>query len=142
MQRGHYMPLEENKAIVRGYMENILNKRTFEKIDNYLATEFTFNGRHLDIKQVTNILQSEARGFPDLRVTIEDQIAEGDKVVTRVRFQGTHQGEVLGIAPTGKHVTYTGIAIDRIVNGKVVEMWHEADNWGVFKQLSIISIPE
>src|SRR5262249_59810614 len=76
-------------------------------------------------------MQAMRGAFPDFRLTIEDQIAEGDKVVTRVTFSGTHSGEFRGIAPTGKQVKYSGIAIDRIVDGKVVEMWHVAETLGL-----------
>lgn len=73
--------------------------------------------------------------FPDLRAKIEDQMGEGDKVATRVTFQGTHKGEFRGIPPSGKSVSYTGIAIDRIRGGKVVEMWHEANIISLLQQL-------
>ena len=74
--------------------------------------------------------------FPDGRETVEDQIAEGDKVVTRWSFRGTHNGVLFGIEPTGKNVTLTGIFIDRIEDGKIVEHWDEADILGLMEQLN------
>ena len=88
-----------------------------------------------DINQQLARMRAIRSAFPDLHVTIEDQIAEGDKVVTRVTFRGTHQGEFSGIAPTGKRVEYSGIAIDRIANGKVVEMWHISNMAGLLLQI-------
>jgi len=79
--------------------------------------------------------------FPDFHLTIEDQIAEGNKVITRVTFRGTHQGDYRGIAPTGKQIKYSGIAIDRIVDGKVVEMWHVADTCGMLQQIGVTAAP-
>ncbi|MFQ6087886.1 MAG: ester cyclase [Candidatus Methanofastidiosia archaeon] len=121
------MSEEENKAIVYGYMEEILNKGNFAAIDDYFPSEdFIFNGKHFTAKQIEIMHQSILEAFPDFPLTIEDQIAEGDKVVTHVTFYGTHKGEFKGIAPTGKQVKYAGIGIDRIAGGTVVEMWHEA----------------
>ena len=73
--------------------------------------------------------------FPDHHLTILDQIAEGDKVVTRVTFHGTHQGPFNGIAATGKQVEWSGIAMDRIADGKVVEMWHVQNTAGLMQQI-------
>jgi predicted ester cyclase len=70
---------------------------------------------------------------------VEDQIAEGDKVVTRVTFHGTHQGQFNGIAPTGKQVKWSGIAMDRIADGKVVEMWHVQNTTGLLQQLGAVA---
>jgi predicted ester cyclase len=79
--------------------------------------------------------------FPNIHVTIEDQIAEGDKVVTRWTGHGTHQGELMGIPPTNKAVTVTGIAIDRIVAGKIVEHWENFDQLGMLVQLGVVPPP-
>jgi predicted ester cyclase len=78
------------------------------------------------------------RAFPDHHETIDDIVAEDDKVVARVRWTGTHQGEYLGAAPTGKQVTYTAITIYRIEGGKVVESWQEGDRIGLMQQLGVI----
>ena len=79
--------------------------------------------------------------FPDYHSTVEDQIAEGDEVVTRFSSQGTHQGEFLGIAPTGNRVRVTGIDIARVEEGKIVESWSEADMLGMMTQLGVIPEP-
>ena len=117
--------LEQNKAIVRGYMNEVLTKGDLAAFDRYFSEDVLFNNSK-GLKQALVGNQSTRSAFPDFQLVIEDQIAEGDKVVTRVTFQGTHRGEFRGIAPTGKQVKYSGIAIDRIVEGKVVEMWHVA----------------
>jgi predicted ester cyclase len=76
--------------------------------------------------------------FPDLRLTIEDQIAEGDKVVTRFTARGTHRGKLPGIAPTGKQVTTTAIIINRYTGGKIAESWINGDILGLLQQLGVI----
>lgn len=84
------------------------------------------------------LLTSQFNAFPDGRYTIEDQVAEGDRVVVRWSFTGTQKGEMLGIAPTGKRVTMTGISIIRLVGGKIVEAWEEWDNFGMLQQLGVV----
>jgi steroid delta-isomerase-like uncharacterized protein len=133
--------LEQNKAIVRGYMAEVVNKGNLAAYDSYFSAEAVINSRPLK-QQLPAAMQAIRGAFPDSRVTIEDQIAEGDKVVTRVTFTGTHQGEFMGIAATGKQVKYSGIAIDRIVDGKVVEMWHVAETLGLLQQIGARLSPE
>jgi predicted ester cyclase len=79
--------------------------------------------------------------FPDLRYTIEDIMASGDKVVTRFTGRGTHLGPFLGVAPTGRAVNYMGIDISRVTNGKVVEGWISYDALGLMRELGIVSQP-
>ena len=79
--------------------------------------------------------------FPDLHGTIEDEITEGDKLVQRMTSRGTHKGDFMGIAPTGKQVTFTEMHIIRIVNGKAVEHWSEADQLGMMQQLGVVPAP-
>jgi steroid delta-isomerase-like uncharacterized protein len=133
--------LEQNKAVVRGYMENVLNKGDLAAFDNYASDDVLFNNTKGLKQQIPAMFQALRAAFPDVHLTIEDQIAEGDKVATRVTFHGTHEGEWRGVPPTGKQVAYQGIAIDRIVNGKVVEMWHEADTSGMLRQIGAAPSP-
>jgi predicted ester cyclase len=79
--------------------------------------------------------------FPDLHFTIEDIIAEGDTVVVRQTARGTHQGDLMGIPPTGKQVSGTGITITRVVNGKAVEDWFNGDDLGLLQQLGVVPVP-
>jgi steroid delta-isomerase-like uncharacterized protein len=84
------------------------------------------------------LAQGYVSAYPDMDFTIEEQIAEGDKVVYRWTATGTHKGELLGIPPTGKKATVTGITIDRIKGGKVVETWNQWDNFGLLQQLGVV----
>ncbi|HEY83312.1 MAG TPA: ester cyclase [Dehalococcoidia bacterium] len=80
-------------------------------------------------------------GLPDFHSTIEDRIVEGDKVMTRFTVRGTQQGELMGIALTGRQVTLTGIAIHRISGGKIVENWLSMDMLGMLQQLGVVPPP-
>ena len=91
------------------------------------------------LKQFVTMIRS---AIPDLRITLEEDIAEGDKVVSRWRAQGTHQGELMGIAPTGNRVMITGITIHRIEEGKIVEEWENWDALGLMQQIGAIPSPE
>jgi predicted ester cyclase len=88
------------------------------------------------LKQVWAML---LRIYPDIHLTVEDLIAEGDKVVGRTRVSGTHQGEFMGVAPTGKRVTYNEIFIFRFADGRVVETWGVVDVYAQMKQIGVVS---
>jgi steroid delta-isomerase-like uncharacterized protein len=135
------LKLERNKAVVRGYMEEVLNKGNLAAFDSYFSPDVVMNNSK-DLKRQLAGIQTIRTAFPDFKLVIEDQIAEGDKVVTRVTFQGTHLGEYRGVAPTGKQVRYSGIAMDRIADGKVVEMWHIADTLALLQQVGAIPSPQ
>ena len=90
------------------------------------------------LKQFVSMIRS---AVPDLRITLEDDIAEGDKVVSRWRAQGTHQGELMGIAPTNNQVMITGITIHRIEEGKIVEEWENWDALGLMQQIGAVPSP-
>jgi predicted ester cyclase len=80
-------------------------------------------------------------GYSDAQITVDDQIAEGDKVASRWTGRGTHDGELMGIAPTGKHVAVAGLTISRVENGRVVEEWTNWDTLGMLQQLGAIPAP-
>jgi predicted ester cyclase len=79
--------------------------------------------------------------FPDLKVTSEFELADGDKVVMRWTAAGTHNGELMGIPPTGKRVQMTGISISRVAGGKIVEEWNETDQMNLMQQLGVVPAP-
>ena len=117
---------EENKAIVRRFLDELWNKRNRAILDELATPSYTLAG---------DALRS---AFTDLRLTVDDQIAEGDKVVTRWTMTGTHTGEFEGVASTGKQVTFTGIFIHRIEGGKLAERWTAASALGVQQQLGVV----
>ena len=116
--------LEYNKAIVRRYLEEIVNRRNLAAFDDFFAEDVVFNDVRNFTTDLPAFMLTIQNAFPDYRLTIGDQIAEGDKVVTRVTFHGTRKGPVTCSGATEKPMEWAGIAIDRIANGKIVEMWH------------------
>ena len=125
---------EKNKAAVRNWFEEGWNKHNFDIMDEYFAPEFVnANGQNFD--EFKQFISTALAAFPDIHFTLDVQIAEGDKVATRWTFRGTHQGEFMGIAATGKQVTVTGINISRHTNGKYVEDWGNWDLLGLMEQL-------
>lgn len=140
------MGTAENKAISRRGVEEIWNKGNLAVVDELIASEFVNHVAGAEevrgpegMRQFATAYRS---AFPDLNLTIEDQIAEEDKVVTRWTGRGTHRGELQGIPPTGKQATVTGMTLERIVNGKVVEAWDQFDTLGMLQQLGVIPAPE
>ena len=136
------MSAEENKATIRRLVEEGWNKGNADATISANAPTFTNHsaapGTAPDTDGARQAALMYMRAFPDLHFSIEDQIAEGDTVVTRWSTTGTHQGEFLGMPPTGKQVTCTGINIHRFENGMIVESWQNLDMLGVLQQLGAI----
>ena len=136
---------EENKAVVRRFFEEVWNNGNFEVADEILAPDFVVNrvppGIPPDREGFKQLIAMYRAAFPDLHLDIEDQIAEGDMVVTRFTLHGTHQGELMGIPPTNKPITVTGIGINRIVEGRSREIWINFDQYGMLVQLGVIPAP-
>lgn len=138
---------EENKALGRREVEEIFSQGKLEVADEIYAPDFVDHDLVLpremhgpeEMKEYVGMYRS---AFPDLRVTLEDQVAAGDKVVNRWTAEGTHQGGFLGVAPTGNRVTFTGIHISRIAEGKLIESWENYDALGLLRQIGAVSPPE
>jgi steroid delta-isomerase-like uncharacterized protein len=121
---------EANKAHIRRVIEEVYNRGDLAVVDEVAASDLVIHASSQDIrgregaKQYVTALRA---GFPDLRFTIEDQVAEGDQVVTRWSARGTHKGTFQGIPATGRQVRLVGADIDRTVGGKVIECWAHMD---------------
>ncbi len=124
------MSTEENKALVRRQIEDVWNNGNRDAMLTYWDEIPA-----ADLLHGHTLLHS---AFPDFHITIEDMIAGGDKVVTRMLFHGTHQGSFFGIPPTGKHVEWGAIRIYRIAEGKLVETWAMQDRLGLMQQLGAV----
>jgi steroid delta-isomerase-like uncharacterized protein len=136
---------EENKATFRRYVEEVGNEGNLDLADDvfdrYLAHQPDGSVLERGPEDVKRFMGEFRSAFPDFHSTIEDQIAEGDRVVTRWRMRGTHEGEFRGIAPTGKELDITGIGIFRFSDGKVVESWDNFDQLGMMRQLGMVPEP-
>jgi predicted ester cyclase len=129
------MSAEENKTLVRREQEELWNHSG----DLDAAEELFATGEAEAAKQQAADFR---RGFPDVTSTIEDLIAEGDKVVARWRSRATHQGDYMGIAPSGKEVEFTGISIYRIEGNKIAESWSVEDQFGLMRQIGAVAESE
>jgi predicted ester cyclase len=125
---------ERNKAVVRAYLGEITQLGNMVARERYFTSTTTFNGDPDLARQVARITEIR-RAFPG-EMTIEQQIAEGAWVATRVTYRGTHAGEFAGIPATGRHIEYAGTAMDRLENGKVVEMWHTVNIHLLMRQIA------
>ncbi len=140
------MSTEENKALVRRFYEEVVSKKNLATIDDFIdpnqVDHFAPPGTPRGIEGARQLIGMLLTAFPDLQSTVEDMIAEGDKVAARLTVRGTHQGEFMSIPPTSKHVAITAIDIFRIAGGKIVERWGEGDMLGLMQQLGVIPTPE
>ncbi len=138
------MSIEENKALVRRFEEEVWNGRNPARVDELFAAGHVFRAAGsppLDREGHRQMIAHFQDAFPDGRNTKEELLAEGDKVVQRWTFRGTHQGAFQGIPPTDRPVTLTGISIWRVAGGTIVESWHELDTLGLMQQLGVIPTP-
>jgi steroid delta-isomerase-like uncharacterized protein len=136
---------EENRAIFRRYVEEVGNEGNLDLVDeifsNYLSHQPDGSVLERGPEDVKRFMDEFRNAFSDFHTTIEDLIAEGDRVATRWTMRGTHEGEFRGIAPTGKQITVTGIGIFRFSDGKVVESWDNFDQLGMMQQLGVVPSP-
>ncbi|MBI4788259.1 MAG: ester cyclase [Chloroflexi bacterium] len=133
---------EQNKRISRRLIEEGFDKGNLSVVDEVCADNYVNHDAppglppaREGIKAFINMYRT---AFPDLRSTIDEQIAEGDRVVTRWSAQGTNKGNLFGMPPTGKRMNISGHVIDRIVGGKIVETWNTFDQLGLMQQLGVI----
>lgn len=140
------MSIEQNKVIVRQLIEEVFNQGKMSRVDELFAPDFVEHeelppgmpsGREAP-KQMTTMLRS---AFPDFKATIDDLIAEGDKVVIHMTWSGTQKGEFMGIPPTGKSISVGVFDILRIAGGKIVEHWGLMDRMAMMQQLGVIPAP-
>jgi steroid delta-isomerase-like uncharacterized protein len=139
------MSTETNKATVRRYIEQVLNNQRHDLIDEFLADSVEFHGTGPSVIGLTAVVEwltMFAAAFPDWHTTIDDVVAEGDRVVVRITSNGTHQGEMQGLPATGRPYTQYAIIIYRLTNGKIVEARLQTDMLSMMQQLDLIPAPQ
>ena len=140
------MSAEENKAIMRQYFEGAWEQGNIDLLDELLAPDYVNHTPATPdlptgpegVKGVVSMFRS---AMPDLKVVIEDMVAEGDKVATRYTLEGTHEGELFGVPPTGQLLSIKSFTVERVSDGKIRDHWRVSDNLDMMQQLGIFPPP-
>lgn len=139
------MSLEENKDLVRRYFAEIWNKGNLGAADEFFAPDYkrytVAVGNPLNRENQVARIAAMRKSFPDIRVNVNDILAEGDEVSVRAVVEGTQWGDYMGIAPTGKHMVVSAFDIFKIQNGKIVEHWGGNDALDLLRQLGATITP-
>ena len=139
---------EENKAIARRALEEVFSGQgNVDVADELFAPDYVGHDPASleDIRGPEGVKEFASmyrNAFPDVQMSVQEQVAEGDMVATRWIASGTHQGDLMGIAPTGNRVTVAGTSVERIVDGKIEETWDNYDALGMMQQIGAIPSPE
>ncbi len=135
------MSAEQNKATIHRWVEEAWNTGNFASADEMYSVSYVLHDNTGTVPGPQGLAQFISvfrTGFPDLHLAIEDMIAEEDKVAWRFTARGTHKGELMGIPPTGKPVTVSGVVCSRFANGKWEEDWSNFDALGMLQQLGVV----
>jgi steroid delta-isomerase-like uncharacterized protein len=140
---------EQNKALVRRWFDEVMGQGKIDTLDaicaecspNFIVIKGALDPAPTGMEGLRQLVRGFREAYPDMKFTIEDQIAEGDKVVTRVTVRGTHQGEVFGIPPTGKPFEISGTSIWEVKHGLLIQEWVNWDSLGLLRQLGVMEAP-
>jgi steroid delta-isomerase-like uncharacterized protein len=137
--------MQNNREIVRRFVEEVLNQGNIAATDRFfredMVEQVPFPGQGPGLEGLKNVLRAMRAGFPDLHWSVDEQIAEGEKVLTRFEWTGTHRGEFLGVPATGRPVKVWGTVIDRFQGDKIKETRLIMDTLGLMMQLGAIPSP-
>jgi steroid delta-isomerase-like uncharacterized protein len=145
-QQSDTTSVEHNKAVSRRWIE-VFNARDDAAEADVRAQDYvayapaSLEPDPLDSEGWTRFLAGFVQGFPDLQITVEDAVAEGDLVAQRVHFEGTHTGEFQGLPPTHRKVDFHGLELNRFVDGRVAEHWFQLDSLTLLQQLGLTVVP-
>lgn len=140
------MSTEENKAVVRRYFDEVWNKNNLDVIDEVVAPDYvnhgSIPGHPTSTREDMKKIEAQGRAaFPDVKWEMHRLTAEGDMVAYHWTAEGTHKGEIMGVKPSGKRVTMTGMVFSRIVNGKIAEQWRVVDVSDVIQKAKAAAEP-
>ena len=136
------MTTDDNKALVQRFYDEVINQKNLAALDQFVSPNAVNHTVPTGLPQgPSQFLGLHFNAFPDVKVTVEDLLADGDKVIARVSIRGTQQGAFGSIHPRGKPITVMTINIFRIVNGKMVEHWGLTDRLSALQQLGVVPLP-
>jgi len=131
---------EQNKELMNRWFEEVWNKGRVEAVDEMLAEDCLAHGLGsvplVGPAGFRTVVEKFRGAFPDIQIVVEDAVTEGDRVAVRTSVRGTHLGDHLGIAATGKPIDFTGMVFVRIKNGRIAEGWNNYDFQGMFAQIA------
>lgn len=132
--------IEKNKKFIKTYTEDFWNTHNLDAFDTYFTPDFVahYPDGDMNAEQYKGLCQAYFAAFPDLHVTTDDQIAEGNKVMKMWTVHCTHKGDLMGIPATGKEIVVTGIEMFIVKDGKIAEVWASMDNLGMLQQMGVI----
>ena len=137
--------MQDNSAIVRDFVEETINQGRIDLTERFVwddvVEQVPFPGQGPGVEGLKDVLRGMRAGFPDIHFAIEEQIAEGDKVLSRFEWTGTHRGDFLGVPATGRPVKVWGMVIDRLVDGRIKETRIIMDALGLMMQLGVFPPP-
>jgi predicted ester cyclase len=138
------MSIDSNKLLIREYIEKVVNTGNIDDIAKYISPDYYEGnrpgGQTVGVEGAKQHILGVRQTYPDLCLTVEQQIAEGDWVVTRITARGTHRGTWLGIKPTGKKVEITGVNIEKVVNGRIVEHGGAANTLDALMEIGAVKV--
>ena len=146
IQPGDATSVERNKAVSRRWIE-VFNERDDAaeadvRAQDYVAhAPVSLEPAPLGSEAWTRFLAGFVEAFPDLRLTVEDAVGEGDRVAQRIHFEGTHTGEFQGLPPTRRKVAFSGLELNRFAEGRVAEHWFQMDTLTLLQQLGLVVVP-
>lgn len=139
--------MAEHKTLIHRWFEEVWNNRSEDAIDEMFAEDGVANGLNdadgnplRGPENFKNLHRAFLSAYPDLKIIVEDTVAEGDKIAARCTVRATHTGEGLGVAPTDQPVEFTGMTIVKIKDGKIVEAWNEFDFMKMYSQIGALTL--
>jgi predicted ester cyclase len=137
--------MSSNKALYRRFIDEVFNQGRVERINEFLAPNYVLRdappGSPASVEGVVSIVQLFRSAFPDLAISIEEQVGEGEYVCSRTVTRGTHRGPIFGLAPTGRTIAVPGLTLVRVVDGRLVESTVKNDMLILLKQLGATTLP-
>jgi steroid delta-isomerase-like uncharacterized protein len=139
------MSTNENKSVIRTFVEDVINQGRLERADDIVIEDFVeldpLPGQAQGREGLKEVIRQMRIAFPDIRWTVDEMLAEGDKVFTRFTWSGTHAGAFLGVPASGRRITVKGMVIDRLVAGKMADSRILMDTLGMMQQLGALPVP-
>jgi steroid delta-isomerase-like uncharacterized protein len=139
------MSTNDNKSVIRTFIEDVINQGRLERADDLVIEDFVeldpLPGQSQGREGLKEVIGQMRSAFPDILWTVDEMLAEGDKVLTRFTWSGTHQGAFLGVPATGRRITVKGTVIDRLVAGRMADSRILMDTLGMMQQLGVLPVP-